>query len=175
MYNVIENTIFRRRHNAAIADSFDTIKDAINGLKVMAVIAIAEIAEHDINSIASCKIEIDDHHAVIQYPNGNKLTYSIMPKFFYARLGCNGISRKYDDIAVFKTERERDAWLNYEDDFTRNMHITKADDDFIREIIGEETALHIIGDHPLINDPISTNIMWFTRSQRLTIRDFSKA
>lgn len=69
------------------------------------------------------------------------------------------------EIAVFNTQEERDAWVNYEDEFSRFTHTTPENAPFHRISLSEDEArecsagriYNVANYYP---DTISDNITW---------------
>lgn len=97
---------------------------------------------------------------------------------YFARFKMDGFMDQYADIAVFETERERDEWLNFEDEFTKAFGIdTKEDHEFDRIIVSEEEAKSIIEFDDLVTDKVNPRIKWYCRNKYMpyTYKPFLKA
>lgn len=68
------------------------------------------------------------------------------------------------EIAVFDTEQERDDWVNFRDQFSRDMGNTPDDCFFPRRKLSTATAIRTITktrDKSLVPDIINPNQKWY--------------
>ena len=73
----------------------------------------------------------------------------------------------HDEIAIFNTEEERDAWVNYEDQFSIDFNADPEDQIFHREKITEREAADYSGGNiyhreTYIDDFYNDNMKWTT-------------
>ena len=68
------------------------------------------------------------------------------------------------EIAVFETEQERDDWVNFRDQFSRDMGNSPDDCFFQRRNLSTKTAIRKITqtrDKSLVTDEINPNQQWY--------------
>ena len=68
------------------------------------------------------------------------------------------------EIAVFETEQERDDWVNFRDQFSRDMGNSPDDCFFQRRNLSTKTAIRKITqtrDKSLVIDEINPNQQWY--------------
>lgn len=68
------------------------------------------------------------------------------------------------EIAVFETEQERDDWVNFRDQFSRDMGNSPDDCFFQRRKLSTKTAIRKITqtrDKSLVIDEINPNQQWY--------------
>lgn len=68
------------------------------------------------------------------------------------------------EIAVFETEQERDDWVNFRDQFSRDMGNSPDDCFFQRRKLSTKTAIRKITqtrDKSLVTDEINPNQQWY--------------
>lgn len=93
----------------------------------------------------------------------NKIKYfkGDLKMFYFAKFKENN-----NEIIIFKTQKERDDWVNYQDKFSRDMGTTAENAVFQRMEISLEKAEHIAGNSfddvkNYYQDEISGNLVLF--------------
>ena len=71
----------------------------------------------------------------------NKLFKGVLKMFYFAKFKENN-----NEIIIFKTQQERDNWINFQDEFSRDMGTTADNAVFHRMAISSERASRIAGD-----------------------------
>ena len=71
----------------------------------------------------------------------------------------------YSDIAVFKTENERDAWVNFQDEFSIAVGATADNALFKRKKISNTSAERRIVKMVLIDDMFNQNQKWYVKPE----------
>lgn len=82
---------------------------------------------------------------------------------FYARF--KGIENS--DVAEFATRQERDEWVNFQDEFSRDFGTTSDNCVFEREKLTDEKEIKSVTDDkniPTAQDEILHYIKWYIRS-----------
>lgn len=81
-------------------------------------------------------------------------------KFYYAKFK----DIEFSPIAEFKTEKERDEWVNFQDEFSRDFETTIDNCVFEREKLTDEAVIHsIVNDKTIPTEPDAflTNVKWY--------------
>lgn len=82
---------------------------------------------------------------------------------FYAKF--KGIENS--DVAEFRTEKERDEWVNFQDEFSRDFDTTVDNCIFEREKLTNEDEIKSVVENkniPTAQDEILPYIKWYLRS-----------
>lgn len=82
---------------------------------------------------------------------------------FYAKF--KGIENS--DVAEFRTEKERDEWVNFQDEFSRDFDTTVDNCIFEREKLTNENEIKSVVENkniPTAQDEILPYIKWYLRS-----------
>lgn len=82
---------------------------------------------------------------------------------FYAKF--KGIENS--DVAEFQTEQERDEWVNFQDEFSRDFNTTSDNCVFEREKLTDEEVIHSVVNNvniQITQDEFLPYIKWYLRS-----------
>ena len=72
---------------------------------------------------------------------------------FYAFFGEIGLT----EITAFKTKRERDDWVDYKDEFSKALKISKSNSTFKRCSVEAEVAEEAISSRRMLPQPDGVN------------------
>ena len=102
----------------------------------------------------------DDDFYTLEDGFGAAYTGRELPKRFYAKF-----AEANDGVAVFETEAERDEWVMYRDEFSRDTETTPENALLQRTALTEEEAARLSCDRifcaeRFVDDEVNDNIKW---------------